>query len=169
MAQGITQWPGIRYRMVWRQLCDDHVEHAGLTSSMKSDARGIIHHLCISIQCPLGMPALLHMDHVHSSYACRCMLTVQARGWALTTKENTRPRANASLFVPFMTPMAVVKAMTCKTAMCKCSSWVRQLSLLLICSMTFCTRGSALDGHGGTGLTQAVWDDGMPPEPTTRV
>ena len=30
-----------------------------------------------------------------------------------TTRENTSPRANASLFVPRTTPIAVVNAMTC--------------------------------------------------------
>jgi hypothetical protein len=31
----------------------------------------------------------------------------------LTTRENTRPMANISLLVPFMTPIEVVRPITC--------------------------------------------------------
>ena len=42
----------------------------------------------------------------------------RGEGWGgidmLTTNENTRPMANSSLLVPFITPIAVVKPMTCR-------------------------------------------------------
>lgn len=45
VAQTISQRPGTAHRVIWRQLCDDHVEHAGLPASMKPDPTSIIHHL----------------------------------------------------------------------------------------------------------------------------